>query len=86
MMEGAPVVTDISDRFLDATSRLEEVANAVTPHDAYRQLDEASMQVFWRTWPGISSWAGSLWRLLNEELMDPAVSSKDSESEVGGSG
>jgi hypothetical protein len=45
------------------------------PHDAYRVLDEASMQVFWRTWPGISSWAGSLWRLLNEELMDPAVPS-----------
>jgi hypothetical protein len=33
MMEGAPV-EDISDRFLDAISRFEEVA------DAYRQLDE----------------------------------------------
>jgi hypothetical protein len=45
------------------------------------------MQVFWRMWPGISSWARSLWRLLNEELMDPAVSSHDSDSdEVGGSG
>jgi hypothetical protein len=86
MMEGAPV-EDISDRFLDAISRFEEVADAVTPHDASRQLDETSMQVFWRTWPGISSWAGSLWRLLNEEFMDPAVSSKDPDSdEVGGSG
>ena len=85
-MEGAPVV-DISDRFMDAISRFEEVADAVTPHDAYRQLDEASMQVFWRTWPGISSWAGSLWRLLNEELMDPAVPSNHPDSdEVGGSG
>jgi hypothetical protein len=45
------------------------------------------MQVFWRTWPRISSWAGSLWRLLNEEFMDPAVSSKDpGTDEVGGSG
>jgi hypothetical protein len=80
-------VEDISDRFLDAISGFEEVADAVTPHDASRQLDEASMQVFWRTWPGVSSWAGSLWRLLNEELMDPAVSSHDSDSdEVGGSG
>jgi hypothetical protein len=86
MMEGAPV-EDISDRFLDAISRLEAVADAVTPHDAYRQLDETSMQVFWRTWPGISSWAGSLWRLLNEELMDPANSSTDLDAdEVGGSG
>ena len=38
---------DISDRFLDAISRLEEVADAVTPYDASRQLDETSMQVFW---------------------------------------
>jgi hypothetical protein len=86
MMEGAPV-DDISDRFLDAISRLEEVADAVTPHDAHRQLDETSIQVFWRTWPGISSWAGSLWRLLNEELMDSGVSSNDPDAdEVGGSG
>ena len=78
---------DISDRFLDAISRLEAVADAVGPHDAYRQLDETSLQVFWRTWPGISSWAGSLWRLLNEELMDPANSSTDLDAdEVGGSG
>jgi hypothetical protein len=45
MMGGAPV-DDISDRFLAAISRLEEVADAVTPDDAYRQLDETSMQVF----------------------------------------
>jgi hypothetical protein len=86
MTGGAPV-NDISDRFLDAISRLEEVADAVTPHDAHSQLDETSVQVFWRTWPGISSWAGSLWRLLNEELMDPGVSSNDPDAdEVGGSG
>jgi hypothetical protein len=86
MMGGAPV-DDISDRFLDAISRLEEVADAATPHDAHRQLDETSMQVFWRTWPGISSWAGSLWRLLNEDLMDPGVSSNHPDAdEVGGSG
>jgi len=86
MTEGAPV-DDLSDRFLDAISKFEEVADAVTAHDAHRQLDETSMQVFWRTWPGISSWAGSLWRLLNEELMTPAGSADDPDSdEVGGSG
>jgi hypothetical protein len=80
-------VDDISDRFLDAISRFEEVADAVSPHDAHRQLDETSMQLFWRTWPGISSWAGSLWRLLNEELMDSAVPSHHPDAdEVGGSG
>jgi hypothetical protein len=86
MTEGAPV-DDISHRFLDAISRLEEVADAVPPDGAYRQLDETSLQVFWKTWPGISSWAGSLWRMLNEELSDPAVSPTDSDAgEVGGSG
>jgi hypothetical protein len=80
-------VHDMSDRFLDAISRLEEVADAVTPHDAARQLDEPSLQAFWRAWPGISSWAGSLWRLLNEDLRDPAVSAADHDAdELGGSG
>src|SRR5215212_893079 len=84
--EGAPV-DDISDHFLEAISRFEELADAVTLQDAHRQLDETSLQVFWRTWPGISSWAGSLWRLLNEELMDPANSSPDLDAdELGGSG
>jgi len=89
MMGGVPVdnLSEISDRFLDAISRLEEVAHAVTPQDAYRRLDETSVQVFWKTWPGISSWSGSLWRLLNNELSDPAVSVHDSDAyEVGGSG
>jgi hypothetical protein len=64
---------DLSDRFLDAI--------------AHRQLDETSVQVFWKRWPGLSSWAGSLWRLLNEELAEPAVSPKDTDlDEVGGSG
>jgi hypothetical protein len=85
-MKGAPV-EDISVRLLDAISRLEAVADAVPPHDAYDQLDETSMQVFWSTWPGISSWAGSLWRLLNEDLMDPAASVHHPDAdEVGGSG
>jgi hypothetical protein len=39
-------VDDISDHFLEAISRFEEVADAVTPQDAHRQLDETSMQVF----------------------------------------
>ncbi len=77
---------DLSDRFLDAIARLEEVADAVTPHDAYDQLDDTSLQVFWKTWPGLSSWAGSLWRLLNEELVDPAAPPTDPDlDEVGGS-
>jgi hypothetical protein len=78
---------DLSERLLDAIARLEELADTVTPHDAHHQLDETSVQDFWRKWPGLSSWAGSLWRLLNEELAEPAVSPKDPDlDEVGGSG
>jgi hypothetical protein len=45
----------------------------------------ASTRCDWRRWPHISSWALSLWRLLNEELMDPAVSSHHPDAdEVGG--
>jgi hypothetical protein len=79
-------VDDISERFLDAISRLEEVADAGTPQKVFDHLDETSMQVFWKTWPGISSWAGSLWRLLNEEFVEPALSADHPHSgEVGGS-
>jgi hypothetical protein len=83
--KGAPV-DDISDRFLDAISSLDAVADALGPHDAYHQLDETTMQIFWRRWPGISSWAGSLWRLLNEEFVDSAGSAHHPDAdEVGGS-
>jgi hypothetical protein len=33
-----------------------------------------------------SSWAGSLWRLLNEDTVDPAAPVSDEFDEVGGSG
>ena len=71
MMKGAPV-DDISDRFLDAISRLEAVADAVIPSRRPPPTGRDEHAGLLEEWPGISSWAGSLWRLLNEELMDPA--------------
>ncbi len=76
-----------SERFLEAISGLEEVADATTAHEAHRTFDEATLQVFWKNWPHISSWAGALWRLLNDELADAAEPPRDPElDEVGGSG
>jgi hypothetical protein len=76
-----------SDRFLEAISRLEEVADSVTADEAHRSFDETSLQVFWKKWPDITSWTGSLWRLLNEELAEAAVPPRDPDlDEVGGSG
>jgi len=44
------------------------------------------LQVFWKKWPHLSAWAGSLWRMLSEELADPSSPHLDAElDEVGGS-
>jgi hypothetical protein len=38
-------------------------------------------------WPQLSAWAGSLWRLLSEELAGPSTPHNDSELfEIGESG
>jgi hypothetical protein len=76
-----------SERFLEALEALEEVADRVSPEEAHRHFDEASLQVFWRKWPDLSAWAARLWRLLNEELAAAAVPVAESEDhDVGGGG
>jgi hypothetical protein len=77
---------DISDRLLHVLSELEDVTYEMTPEEASRSLEEPTLQLFWRQWPHISSWAGSLWRLLNEDTLDPAAPASGELDEVGGSG
>jgi len=77
---------EASDRFLNAISELEAVSGSVTAHDAHRGFDEATLQVFWRDWPHISSWAGALWRLLNDELADAAAPPSDPDLDEVGEG
>jgi hypothetical protein len=80
-------VDETSERFMEAISRLEEVADTLTAEEAHRAFDETSLQVFWKKWPDITSWTGSLWRLLNEELVDAATPPGDPDlDEVGESG
>ena len=51
------------------------------------QFDATTLQVFWKKWPGLSAWAGSLWRLLSEEMSGPSTPHQDPElDEVGDSG
>jgi hypothetical protein len=76
---------DISDRILRVISELEEIAYDVTPEEASLSLEEPTLQAFWRQWPQVSSWAGTLWRLLNEDTIDPATPATDDLDEVGGS-
>ena len=78
---------DAAERLLQALSQLDDIADELTPEEAVRIIDEASLQVFWRDWPNVSSWAGALWRQLNADLAEPARPPNDAElDEVGGSG
>jgi hypothetical protein len=77
---------DAAAEFLDMIHRLEEIRDAVTPESAHAEFDETTLQIFWKTWPSLSAWAGSLWRMLSEELAGPATPYGDADlDEVGGS-
>jgi hypothetical protein len=77
---------DMSDRIINVISELDEITARLTPEEACRAVDEPTLQLFWREWPHISSWAGSLWRTLNEDILDPAMPATSDFDEVGGSG
>ena len=78
---------DASERLLSVIEDFERVAEAVTPDEAAKTFDDATLQLFWQRWPHVSSWSGSLWRRLNEDLADAATPIGDSEAyEVGGDG
>jgi hypothetical protein len=80
-------MTDASDRLLAALEELDRVASEATPEEAADAFDEPTLQVFWQRWPQVSSWAGSLWRRLNETLEDAAMPVEDPDlHEVGGEG
>jgi hypothetical protein len=78
---------DVSERFLGALSALEGVADEVTSDEAAATLDEAALQVFWRDWPRLGSWAGALWRQIDVDLAGPSSAVGDPDlDEVGGEG
>ncbi len=77
----------MAERFLGLIHDLEEITRAVTTEQAHAEFDELVLQVFWQRWPDLSSWAGSLWRLLSEELAQPGSPHLDPElDELGESG
>jgi hypothetical protein len=78
---------DNADRFLDLIHSLVEVTDGITPERAHAQFDQTTLQVFWKKWPEVSQWAGSLWKMLSDELSGPATPHLDPElDEVGESG
>lgn len=70
-----------------ALALLGEVGRSLPAHEAVTELDDATLQVFWREWPRVSGWAGALWRLLDADMALAAESPGDADlDEIGGSG
>lgn len=77
---------ELGDQFLELIHKLEDIRDAITPERAHAAFDETTLQVFWKKWPELSMWAGSLWRMLSEELAVPAAPHRDADhDEIGGS-
>jgi hypothetical protein len=80
------VTADAGDRVLDLLAQFEAVADEVTPDEAARTLDAATLQMFWRHWPQISSWGGALWRKLDRDLDDASHPAGEAQVDEGGGG
>ena len=78
---------DVADRFLELIHELEDMANSVPAKKALAEFDETTLQVFWKKWPHVSGWAGSLWTMLSAELSGPSAQHEDPDlDEIGESG
>jgi hypothetical protein len=79
-------MSDLGDRFLELIHQFEDFRDAISPEQAHAAFDETTLQVFWKKWPELSLWAGSLWRMLSEEIAVPASPHLDTDlDEIGGS-
>jgi hypothetical protein len=79
-------VDDAGERLISALEGLQAVADDVTPDEAVDSFDDATLQVFWRDWPNVTSWAGALWRRLDADLAEPSSRPQDELDEIGGEG
>jgi hypothetical protein len=80
-----PPVDDVGDRFLELIHDLEDIVNSMPAKRALAEFDETTLQVFWKKWPHLSGWAGSLWTMLSADLAVPSTQHADSD-EIGESG
>ena len=76
-----------AESFLELLHQFEDLTDAISPEQAHTEFDETTLQLFWKRWPHVSSWTGSLWRMLSEEMSGPSSPHMDPElDEVGESG
>jgi hypothetical protein len=77
---------DLADKFLELIHELEDVATSVTAQRALAEFDETTLQVFWKKWPYLSAWTGSLWSMLSAELSVPSSKHDPEADEIGEGG
>jgi len=79
--------TTIGDRLVAVLGELDAITQQVSVDDPTAVLDDATLQVFWRDWPPVRSWAETIWQRLQADLAVPASPVGDPElDEVGESG
>jgi hypothetical protein len=84
---GRSPVDEIADRFMELIHELEDVTNSISAQRACAEFDETTLQVFWKRWPHVSAWSGSLWAMLSTEMSVPSAQHGDPDlDEIGGSG
>ena len=77
---------DAGTRLLEALGTLEELSVTMSPEVALHALGNVDLQVFWREWPELNTWAALLWHSLDVDLAGPATMQIDPElDEVGDS-
>jgi hypothetical protein len=77
----------IGDRLVAVLAEMDAITQQVSVDDPTTVLDDATLQVFWRDWPPLRSWAETIWQRLQADLAVPATPFGDPElDEVGGSG
>lgn len=79
-------MSESGEQFIEAISKLQDVSTELTPEEAAQGLEQADLEIFWRNWPDVSAWAGTLWRKLNEDLSEPAAPVTDPELDESGGG
>jgi hypothetical protein len=80
-------VDDFEDTLNDSMAGLEEVAGQTKPPEAWRDLDDVTLERFWQTWPQVRAWGQWLWTLIDNERGDKAAPVvPDAEEEIGGGG
>lgn len=76
---------DPGQAIVGALDALADVASGMTAQEAVDEIDAATLQTFFKEWPSVSTWAGTLWRLLSTDLERPPPTTPDLE-EIGGEG